>query len=556
MKRNLLQLADQEFDLVVIGGGINGLCAAWDAALRGLKVALVEKGDFGCAASSGSFRIVHGGLRYLQHLNFCRMRRSIRERRWFMRAAPHLIERVTFLVPCIGHGLKGPEAMRAALLVNDTISFDRNRGLDPSRNIERGSMLSRADTISALGGWSPEGLTGGAVFQDGQMQSSERLTLSIAWAAEEAGAVLANYVEVVGALRDGDNRIAGVKVSDCVGGDTLDIRAATVLNMTGSWTMNLLNRLGASGSTEPFALCKGVQVITDKPVLQDHAIAVEGRQRGHRTIVSRGRRQLFLQPWRGTTFIGTTDEPFHDDPDAFSITQDDVAVFLEEVNRAYPPAQLSLPDIIGWNGGLRPADPVAAEAASASDTDRIIVHHARDGLEGVITGIGIKYTTARHHAERVIDAVAESKSLACRPCQTANSDLPGSDFSTFDGFVSEQMERPIVNEQVTSHLATSYGSGIGRIREYIMEDPLNATFVGTSDTVLRAEVVHAVREEMGVTCEDVFFRRTDLGAKGHPGSPTVEACARIMADELGWDDDKLNREIEAVENSMVLERSG
>ena len=187
MRRDLKALSATLYDLIIIGGGIHGLSAAWDAALRGLKVALIEQGDFGGATSANSFKIVHGGLRYLQHLNFKRMRMSIGERSHLMRLAPHLVSPLPFLVPCYGHGIKGPEALRAALAVNDMVSADRNKHLDPAVHLPGGHLLSREGCLEQFPGLMANGLTGAAVFYDGQMYDSERLCLEFALSASDAG---------------------------------------------------------------------------------------------------------------------------------------------------------------------------------------------------------------------------------------------------------------------------------------------------------------------------------------------------------------------------------
>src|SRR5512136_1521358 len=165
MHRNLKRLSQETYDLLIIGGGVNGLAAAWDASLRGLKVALVEKKDFGAETSSATLKIIHGGLRYLQHLDFVRMRESIRERSTLLRIAPHLVEPFPFLVPTYGHFMQGKEAMTAAVLVNELMSFDRNRRLpDPARKIPSGRMISKKECLDLAPGVSQAGLTGGMIF--------------------------------------------------------------------------------------------------------------------------------------------------------------------------------------------------------------------------------------------------------------------------------------------------------------------------------------------------------------------------------------------------------
>lgn len=199
MKRNLEELSNTQFDVLVIGGGIYGACVAYEATLRGLSVALVEKQDFCGATSANSLKTIHGGLRYLQHADFKRMRESIYERRTLMKIAPHLVHPLPVLVPTYGHGLKGIEAMTVALKINDLVSCDRNLGLpDPQKHIPTGRTLSPTECLNTLPGISADGLTGGAIFHDAQVYNSERLVLAYLQSATQLGLRVANYLEVTG----------------------------------------------------------------------------------------------------------------------------------------------------------------------------------------------------------------------------------------------------------------------------------------------------------------------------------------------------------------------
>ena len=202
MERDPSKLQRNKYDLLVIGGGIYGACVTWDAALRGLSVALVEKGDFASATSANSLKIIHGGLRYLQHGDFKRMRESIRERRTLMEIAPHLVHPLPVLIPTFGHGMQGREVLSLALMINDLIGFDRNRLDDPEKHICRGRVISRRECLELLPGIHKKDLTGGAIFHDAQVYNSERLVLSFIRSAEKAGAELANYVEVTGFIQN------------------------------------------------------------------------------------------------------------------------------------------------------------------------------------------------------------------------------------------------------------------------------------------------------------------------------------------------------------------
>ena len=213
MKRDIEKLSETEYDVVIIGAGIYGACAAWEAASRGLKAALIDKGDFGSATSANSLKIIHGSLRYLQDLDFKRMRESSNERRVLMKIAPHLVHPMPVVMPTYGHGAKGKEIMKLALLVNDIITFDKNKGNSPEKHIPRGKIISKNECIEILPDIDKKGLTGAALWYDAQMHNSERLTLAFVQSAANAGADVANYVEADRFVMDG-NKVTGVKAID------------------------------------------------------------------------------------------------------------------------------------------------------------------------------------------------------------------------------------------------------------------------------------------------------------------------------------------------------
>ena len=222
--RDVDWLATSEFDVVVVGGGIYGVWATLDAAQRGLKVAILEQNDFGSGASANSQRVVHGGLRYLQHADFKRMRESIRERSNMLRLAGHLVEPMPFLVPTYGLGMRGKPAMFTAMKVNDFVSRDRNDGLHDSQLLPNGRLVTPEECLKYAPGLEKQGLTGGAVFYDAQVNNSERLALSVIRSAVAEGAVVANYVRATGLLRD-DGKVIGVSAEDRLTGKTFEVKA-------------------------------------------------------------------------------------------------------------------------------------------------------------------------------------------------------------------------------------------------------------------------------------------------------------------------------------------
>lgn len=552
MQRDLHRLADGTFDVVIIGGGVYGLATAHDAALRGLRVALVERGDFGHATSAASLKLIHGGLRYLQHLNFTRMRVSIAERRAMLRIAPHLVHPLEFVIPCYGHGMRGPEALRLALLANDVISCDRHRGLDdPAKRIPAGRMISAAECLERLPGLRAEGLTGAGLFHDAQMYSSERLTLAFARSAAANGAALANYVEAVGFAGDA-TRLRAVRVRDAWTGSAFEIAGRLFLNLTGPWSDITAALVRNPQPDRRVVRSKGIQIITRQ--LAPWGFALESRQRDSTVLIKRGGRSYFVTPWRGCSMIGTTDTLYRGRPEDFAITRRDVAGFVAELAAIYPAAGLTLDDVRFWVGGLRPvgeedSNPEVAKAAHKYE----IVDHAREGgVENLLSVVGVKYTICRHIAARVVAAACAKLGRPAPPCRTATTPLHGGRIDDYAAFLRRTREEHGWTASRAQRLARLYGSALPELLELARQMPGGTEPLDGAPDTLRAEVPYAVRTEMAGTLTDVVLRRTDLGGAGHPGRAALEHAAALMAAECGWDDTRRERELAAAEAVYVL----
>jgi glycerol-3-phosphate dehydrogenase len=282
-------------------------------------VALLEKGDFGHATSSNSLRVVHGGLRYLQHGDIPRMRRSIRERKILLRIAPHLVHPLPVLIPTYGHTLRGPAALSLALRVHDLVGLDRNRGQDPRQYLPRGQLISRGECLGLAPGLDAQGLTGGAIVYDGQVPYAERLILAIARSAASAGAHMANYVEVTGPLAEG-KRATGAMARDVLTGDRLEVRARVVVNAGGPWVDRVLSRLHGRYPCLPGprrTLSKAFNLLLTRQLIPRCAVGVyaNGRVPDRDARLRTGPRLLFITPWQGRSLIGTAHLPYDADPD-------------------------------------------------------------------------------------------------------------------------------------------------------------------------------------------------------------------------------------------------
>ncbi len=476
MKRDLAALAAREHDLLVVGGGIYGAAAAWDATQRGLRVALVERDDFGAGVSWNSLKTIHGGLRHLQTLDVASLRESVRERRALLRIAPALVRPLGFLVPTRGHGTESRAALALGLALYDLLSHDRNEGLAPEQQIPPGRVLSKGETLLLVPGLPAEGLTGGAVWHDAQAVSSERLTLAFVHAAAEAGALVANHAEAVTFLRDGA-RVVGARVRDEMTGEERPVRARIVLIAAGPGVDALLARAGVAHTPAP--LLRARNLLFARPPAT--ALAVGGRSRG---------RYLFLVPWNGRTMVGTAYEGEEEKDGARAVRE-----FMSEAQAAFPWAGLEGRDLVLVHEGLVPGRGGAEGLTRAA---RLHDHESGDGIAGLVSTQGVKYTTARGVAERAVDLVFRRLGRTAPPCRTAETPLP--------------QARPLE------------GSLAERTRL-------------------------AIQEEMALTLADVVRRRLDLGTAGPPLPGDLEAVETVAAALLGWDQERRRGERAVVDRA-------
>ncbi len=547
MIRAIETLENKNYDLLIIGGGIYGATAAWDASLRGLSVALIEKNDFASGTSFNSLKIVHGGLRYLQHFDFKRMRESIQERRILSKIAPHLVFPLPCAMPTRGHLAKGPEAMRIGMLMNDLISFDRNRNVDKAKQIPAGKLLNREQLFDIIPYIEKDGYNGGILWHDAQMYSSERLVLSFLHSAARRGADLANHVEALDFMIE-NGRVKAVGAVDKLSGKALRINAKMTLNCAGPGLTPLLEQT-AGGIKSP-AWSTALNLVLNRSLSKEYAFGVFSTKtfRDRDALISKGSRLLFVVPWQGITLIGTDHKPYYGDPADYRVTQKDIDHFLGEVQSAMPKANIRKSDIAFYYGGLLPMAGVNEESGDVQLLKhfQLIDHQKEDGLPGLISLQSVKYTTARGVAEKAIDLVQTKLGDSVTASKTADVPVWGGDIDDYHHFVTTQLEnyQERFNRSLLLHLIHSYGSEFENILSLIDPDASPTTPVTGDQSILKAQVLYAVRNEMAKTLSDVALRRTDLGCKGAPGSKPLSLCADLMAEELGWSDTKRQQEVE------------
>jgi len=553
MKRDVNALARGKFDLVIIGGGINGIACARDAALRGLRTAVIECADFGGQTSSNSAKIAHCGMRYLQHLDIKRMRESIRERTAFHQLAPHLVESQPFLMPLYGHGLKGKETLSIYLKLYDWLSPERKRFEDEYRHVPDSGILSKEKVTELVPGIDPEKLTGGAYWFEGQMQNTERLSLSLLKSAAENGAHLANYTQVLRISNQG-NKIDGVTVKDLFTDEEFFVSSRYVLNAAGPWANRIFDLCELDFKDHGIYASKAFSLLT-RPVIGNYALTfpIRPMYEDKKAVVNKKSSLQFAIPWRSKTMFASLHLPCDEDPENVTITDSEIHTYIERINEGFPGRNLERKDVHHVLWGIIPAE----EKGSAAPLKqyKIIDHEKEEGISGIGTVVGVKYTTSRDVAEKTIDMVVKQlgEVTSLKQCQTKKTSVWGGDIAFYNQFVGEIFTTYSgrLPEKILKNLIKTYGTKMHEIMHLIDSNPTLAEPLPNS-MVIGAQVIYAIRHEIAHMLSDVVLRRTDLGSHQYPGTDSLKACASLMADELGWDQNRIQTEIEAVKNAYIV----
>lgn len=553
MKRDLKRMAEQTHDLLVIGGGISGATVAWDAALRGLDVALVEMGDFNHGTSSASSKMVHGGLRYLENGEIRLVRESLRERRIWERIAPHMVDPLPFLIPIYG-GFGAGLVMRIGLTLYDILSLDRTWLKDPAKRLPRHHWLTADEALKRVPNLTEENLAGALVYYDCQMYSPERLGLECIMGAEALGAHVANYAKVTGFLKEGAD-VIGASVEDQLTGKSYEIRATTTVNAAGPWADLVLANAQDGESSKHLLRSKGIHIIT-RELAGSTALALQANGA-----------HLFVLPWRGKTLTGTTDTAFRGKPESVCVAETDIDEIISKLNISLPNAHITRKDVLHSYAGLRPlidtdGDPTnndTQETYTASRKSEVVDHKENDGVGGLISSLGGKWTTSRDVAQRVVDLVLKkdaSSASRAAPVSTATTPTWCGDTGLYFDFVKRAVTAsPGWDQDVIEHLAKLYGARYAEITGLAAETDLRGRLTPGEPTI-EAEVLYGIRQEMAINLSDVLFRRTELGTIGPPSQAALARMADLMATELGWTSAERSRQIQTALERYKVEDEG
>jgi glycerol-3-phosphate dehydrogenase len=518
MKRDLGALAGQLFDLIVIGGGIQGAATARDAALGGLKVALVEAGDFASGTSSRSTKLIHGGLRYLEHYEFKLVREARQERRLLTALAPHLARPVQFLVPIYRGDSFSPLKIRLGLTLYDALG-----NLGPA---DRHRMLSARQALALMPALRPEGLRAAAIYHDSGTDDA-RLTIENVIDAADHGAVVANYASVC-ALAMSNGQVIAAEVEDAITGRRLEITGKFFLNATGPWVDRVRALTPGYDGSRTVRLTKGVHFVVP-PVTGDLALlaAIPGENR-----------VMLMWPWHQGAMLGTTDTDFEGDPATVKPDEADVRYLLQAANRIFT-RPLTKADVSSPWAGLRA---LVLESGSGprnpSAVTREYRFHEDPWARNFVSVCGGKLTTARALGEKLARLVAARLGRTLNGASSRTTPLPGGRTGEFESFLRsaiETGEREFHLPQTTvDRIARTYGSRWRSVLEPVRLQPeLAQPLLARTDAgpeLIAAEARFAIDEEMAMSSEDFLLRRSGLSWTGSLLAGAAPVIDQLLAD--------------------------
>ncbi|MFF9361715.1 glycerol-3-phosphate dehydrogenase/oxidase [Streptomyces griseoluteus] len=530
----LAEMAERELDVLVVGGGIVGAGTALDAATRGLSTGLVEARDWASGTSSRSSKLIHGGLRYLEMLDFPLVREALKERGLLLeRLAPHLVKPVPFLYPLQHRGWERLYA-GAGVALYDVMSMARGhgRGLPTHRHLSRSRALRVAPCLRK------DALVGALQYYDAEVDDA-RFVATLVRTAASYGAKVANRARVTGFLREGE-RVVGVRVEDVEGGGEYEIRARQVVNATGVWTDDTQGLVGERGQFHVKA-SKGIHLV----VPRDRIHSSTG------LILRTEKSVLFVIPWGRHWIVGTTDTEWDLDKAHPAASSADIDYLLEHVNSVLA-VPLSRDDVEGVYAGLRPLLAGESEATSKLSREHTVAHP----VPGLVVVAGGKYTTYRVMAKDAVDAAVHGLDRRVADSVTEEIPLLGAEGYPAMWNARERIaERSGLHVARVEHLLNRYGSMADQLLDLIAADPTLGAPLRHADDYLRAEIVYAASHEGARHLDDVLTRRTRISIETFDrGTRSAREAAELMAPVLGWDEDQIAREVEHYEKRVEAER--
>jgi glycerol-3-phosphate dehydrogenase len=532
--RDLAQIQRTNYDVIIIGGGINGAGVARDAAIRGLNTIIVEKNDFASGSSSWSSRLIHGGLRYLEYFEFPLVRESLKEREVLLHTAPHLVTPLQLTIPIYRDRSRPYWKIWAGMILYDIFSYDKT--LPMHRMLPQKKFKQLFRSLDA------ESLTGGSQYYDAQVTLAERLCLENIISAQNAGAVALNYLEVT-ELPIKDSRITDVVCKDKLTGEKITIsgsKDAVIINTAGPW-IDQVCHLGSKeghkspiGKTNKNGSTKGSHIVVDEfPGSPGSTLYVEAKSDG---------RPFFIIPWLGKYLIGTTDIPYKNDLDNLKADDAEIDYLLQETNNVIPTAKLGRDDVKFTYSGVRPLPNSEGKKPGSITRKHIIFDHRPEGVGNLFSLIGGKLTTYRNVGEEMVDAILKRMKRSPKPCQTDIIPLPGCILPS-DQRIQQAIDEyeSALSIKTIDHLFSVYGAKAIEVLALTKENSALRERIDSDLPDIKAQIVYAVQSESAHTLVDILRRRTTMAMNGHYGMNLLPVVTETLQQHCGWTTEQSDR---------------
>ncbi|MEN8191297.1 MAG: glycerol-3-phosphate dehydrogenase/oxidase [Bacteroidota bacterium] len=521
----------ENYDILIIGGGINGAGIALDAALRGYSVLLLEKDDFGSYTTSGSTKLIHGGLRYLEYMEFSLVRESLREREILLQNAPHLVKPLQVDFPLYKHSERGPIIIKMGMILYDLLSYDKSMPNHKVIFTKNGVGLSEF-----YGYLHSKGLKGIASYYDCQIKYPEKLCLDTILAAEREGADVLNYSKFVG--MELENGFYSIKFNDLIENKELATKAKVVINTTGPF-VDEVNKLVSDKIPRLMGGTKGSHILIRKfEGGPENGLYIEAIQDG---------RPFFIIPWDEYYLVGTTDIFYDDDLNRVTATEDEISYLLKELNYFIKTEDFTRDDILYTYSGIRPLPYEPNKSERQVTRKHIIRDHEKEGLKNYYSIVGGKLTTFRSLAEDTIDYIDKKNGLK-NECKTKNYKFINErENNLIIELLSEKYE---ISNDVVSSLYQYYGDKLVDVLKLIDNDNTLKEKISPFNIDINAQIVYAVINEKAKTLKDIILRRTSLGTHEDLGYNCVEKVAEIAAELLAWSEERKIKEIDNYKKSV------
>ncbi|MBV6494783.1 MAG: Glycerol-3-phosphate dehydrogenase 2 [Turneriella sp.] len=538
---------NRTFDILVIGGGVSGASIAWDAALRGHSVALIERKDFGHATSAATSKLIHGGLRYLAQGDIPVVRESLRERRYLELNMPHQVFPMPFLMPIYDFTPTARWMLGLGLTLYDMLAWDRNYIDDPDKHLDRKRWLSKEKALMLEPGLNQNGLKGAYYYYDALNRHPNRSNLEYILSAAAKGAIVANYVacdDFIVEENEAGKKVVGVVARDMQSGRAFPIRSKVTVNASGPWGDIVLGKLRQT-SAHKLTRSKGIHLLFPR-IHKNTTIALETKKKEH----------MFLIPWRDYTLLGTTDTEFTGNPDEVGVTRDDAQSFIDTYNE-YFPERKTLDDVVNSYAGLRPlvASSSVTSTYKASRKHEIVYHKKDDNVDGLVSVFGGKWTTSRALAEETVNLIEKRFSFSRHKSLSHKTPVIGGEVGgRLAHYIAEAHKKwdNIYPIDLIDHLIEIYGALYERVLDYAIKDKSLLRPIDSEYAFIHAEIYYAIEQEMALTLDDFLRRRCGMGNMGFISDSALLSITNVMGDLLRWDNTRRKEEVALFKKSRSL----